>query len=262
MARVEAVANHSGRPQRMAALGTSAVLAVAWWAQATGVEPAQAAPSPAAGYRVGDSLAHDEFNRTGPTLGSAPVGGPWAAASPTGLLRLEGGAATWSAFVARGQTTQAWLPEVSALDEQLLASFSFGVISRAHYGMSHRTVARRQANGDGYVTSAAVLDNGRVSLGLSRVRNRVVTLLALVPRQPRWPATGCSTCRRAWSAGPPSTSLLECGSRERPHRTGRSPTPTRPRRPSRHPGPSASTPIWGPRERGGRSHSLVSAATR
>jgi hypothetical protein len=165
----------------MAVLGTSAVLAVAWWAQATGVAPAQAAPSPAAGYRVGDSLAHDEFNRTGPTLGRAPIGGSWAAASPTGLLRLEGGAATWSAFVTRGQTTQAWLPEVSALDEQLLASFSFDVISRAHYGMSHRTVARRQANGDGYVTSAAVLDNGRVSLGLSRVRNRVVTPLALVP---------------------------------------------------------------------------------
>ena len=165
----------------MAALGASAVLAGMVWAQATGVAPAHAASSPAAGYRVGSSLAHDEFNRTGLALGTAFLGGPWATASPTGLLRLEGGAATWSAFVARGQTTQAWLPEVSALNEQVFASFSFGLISRAHYGMSHRTVARRQANGDGYVTSAAVLDNGRVSLGLGRVRDRAVTTLAGLP---------------------------------------------------------------------------------
>ena len=69
--------------------------------------------------------------------------------------------------------------EVSALNAQVIASFSFGLISRTLYGMSHRTVARRQANGDGYVTSAAVLDNGRVSLGLSRVRWRVTTLAGL-----------------------------------------------------------------------------------
>ena len=73
------------------------------------------------------------------------------------------------------------LPRVSALDTLLVASFSFGVISRAHYGMSHRTLVRRQANGDGYVTSASVLSNGQVSLGLSRVSNRVVTSLARVP---------------------------------------------------------------------------------
>jgi len=145
-----------------------------------GVAPAQAASSPAASYRVGDVLAHDGFNRTGSALGRAFVGGAWATASPTGLLKLEGGAATWSAFV-RGQTTHAWLPEVSASDEQMLASFSFGLISRTHYGMSHRVVVRRQANGDGYVASAAVLDNGRVALGLSRVNSRVATPLAAVP---------------------------------------------------------------------------------
>lgn len=63
----------------------------------------------------------------------------------------------------------------------MVASFSFGVISRAHYGMSHRTVVRRQTNGDGYVTAASVLSNGEVSLGLSRVSNRVVTSLARIP---------------------------------------------------------------------------------
>ena len=181
MARADAVANHRGRFQRVAALGTSAVLAGVMWVQTSGMAPAQAATSPATSYRVGGSLAHDEFNRTGHSLGSAFIGGPWATASPTGLLTLAGGAATWSAFVTRGQTTHAWLPEVSALNEQVFASFSFGLVTSAHYGMSHRTVARRQANGDGYVTSAAVLDNGRVSLGLSRVRNSVVTPLAVLP---------------------------------------------------------------------------------
>ena len=47
--------------------------------------------------------------------------------------------------------------------------------------MTHRTIVRRQANGDGYVTSAAVLSNGQVSLGLNRRSNRVVTPLASVP---------------------------------------------------------------------------------
>jgi hypothetical protein len=47
--------------------------------------------------------------------------------------------------------------------------------------MSHRTVVRRQANGDGYVTSAAVLGSGQVTLGLSRMRDRVLTPLAAVP---------------------------------------------------------------------------------
>lgn len=182
MIQANAAGNHRGWRQRgMAALGTSAALAGALWAQTMGVAPAQAAASPAAGFRVGSTLAHDEFNRTGYSLGSAFVGGPWATASPTGLLRLQGGAATWSAFVRRGQTTEAWLPEVSALNQQLDASFSFGLISRAHYGMSHRTVVRRQANGDGYVTSAAVLGSGQVTLGLSRMRDRVLTPLAGVP---------------------------------------------------------------------------------
>ena len=81
----------------------------------------------------------------------------------------------------RGQTTHAWLPEVSSSDTQLNASFRFGLISRAFYGMTHRTLVRRQANGDGYVTSAAVLSNGQVSLGLHRRSNRVVTPLASVP---------------------------------------------------------------------------------
>ena len=160
-------------------IGAGALLAGALVTQAMGA-PAQAAPSPAAGYRVGELLASDEFNRTGNSLGRAFVGGQWATASPTGLLTLQDGAATWSAF-ARGQTTHAWLPGVSALNEQLDAAFSFGLISRADYGMSHRTVVRRQANGDGYVTSAVVLGNGQVSLGLARVRNGVVTSLAGVP---------------------------------------------------------------------------------
>jgi hypothetical protein len=73
------------------------------------------------------------------------------------------------------------LPEVSSLNEQLLASFSFGLISRAHYGMSHRTVVRRQTNGDGYMTAAAVGSNGEVAMRLSRVSNRVVTPLAAIP---------------------------------------------------------------------------------
>jgi hypothetical protein len=73
------------------------------------------------------------------------------------------------------------LPAVSASDQLLVASFSFGVISRAYYGMSHRTVVRRQTNGDGYVTAASVLSNGQVSLGLSRVSNRVVTSLVRIP---------------------------------------------------------------------------------
>jgi hypothetical protein len=174
--------NRRGRFQRgMAVLGTSAMLAGAAWAQTIGVVSAEAAASPAASYRVGVSTADDEFNRTGSSLGSADVGGRWATASPTGLLTLQGGAATWSAFVTRGQTTHAWLPEVSTLNEQLFASFSFGLISRAHYGMSHRTVVRRQVNGDGYMTAAAVLGEGEVALRLSRVSNRVVTPLAAVP---------------------------------------------------------------------------------
>ena len=169
-----------GRFRLAALLGTSAVLAGALWAPSTGAASPQAATSPAVAYRVGDTLAHDEFDRTGTSLGRALVGGRWATASPTGLLTLAGGAATWSGF-SRGQTTHAWLPGVSASDHLLVASFSFGVISRAHYGMSHRTVVRRQTNGDGYVTAASVLSNGQVSLGLSRVSNRVVTALAHVP---------------------------------------------------------------------------------
>ena len=180
MIHVNASKNRGGRFQRAALFGTSAVLAGALWAPSTGVASPQAASSPGVTYRVGETLAHDEFDRTGHSLGRALVGGSWSTASPTGLLTLEGGAATWSGF-SRGQTTQAWLPRVSALDTLLVASFSFGVISRAHYGMSHRTLVRRQANGDGYVTSASVLSNGQVSLGLSRVSNRVVTSLARVP---------------------------------------------------------------------------------
>lgn len=172
--------NRRGRFQRAALLGTSAVLVGALWAPAMGVASPQAASSPAVTYRVGKVLAQDEFDRTGHSLGRALVGGSWATASPTGLLTLAGGAATWSGF-SRGQTTHAWLPAVSALNALLVASFSFGVISRAHYGMSHRTLVRRQANGDGYVTSASVLSNGQVSLGLSRVSNRVVTSLARIP---------------------------------------------------------------------------------
>ena len=181
MIPTDATTNRRGRFQRgMAGLGTSAALVVALVAQTVGIAPAHAATSPAATYTVGISLAHDEFNRTGDTLGSAFVGGRWETASPTGLLRLQNGAATWSGFT-RGQTTHAWLPEVSAPNAQVDASFAFGLISRTLYGMSHRTVVRRQANGDGYVTSAAVLDNGQVSLSLSRVSNGVATTLAGVP---------------------------------------------------------------------------------
>jgi hypothetical protein len=181
MIRVDATANHRGRFRRAMAVLGSAVLAGTLCAQTMGAAPAQAAPSPAATYRLGGHVAFDGFNRTGNTLGRAFVGGPWATASPTGSLRLANGAATWSAFVMRGQTTHAWLPEVSASDTQLNASFRFGLISRAFYGMTHRTIVRRQANGDGYVTSAAVLSNGQVSLGLNRRSDRVVTPLASVP---------------------------------------------------------------------------------
>jgi hypothetical protein len=146
-----------------------------------GAAPAQAAPSPAATFRLGGYVAYDGFNRTGNSLGRAFIGGPWSTASPTGSLRLENGAATWSAFVMRGQTTHAWLPEVSAFNVQQNAAFRFGLISRSHYGMTHRTIVRRQANGDGYLTSAAVLSNGQVSLSLARRSNGVVTALASVP---------------------------------------------------------------------------------
>lgn len=173
--------NRRARFQLVALLGTSAVLAATLlWAPSVGAASPQAATSSAVTYQVGEALAHDEFDRTGHSLGHALVGGRWATASPTGLLTLAGGAATWSGFT-RGQTTHAWLPAVSASDQLLVASFSFGVISRAHYGMSHRTVVRRQTNGDGYVTAASVLSNGQVSLGLSRVSNRVLTSLARVP---------------------------------------------------------------------------------
>lgn len=172
--------NRRGRFQLAALLGTSSVLAATLWAPPMGAASPQAATPSAVTYQVGEALAHDEFDRTGHSLGRALVGGRWATASPTGLLTLAGGAATWSGF-SRGQTTHAWLPAVSASDQLLVASFSFGVISRAHYGMSHRTVVRRQTNGDGYVTAASVLSNGQVSLGLSRVSNRVVASLARVP---------------------------------------------------------------------------------
>lgn len=181
MIRVDATANLRGRFRRAMAVLGSAVLAGTLCAQTIGAAPAQAAPSPAATYRLGGINAFDEFNRTGSSLGRAFIGGPWSTASPTGSLRLQNGAATWSAFVMRGQTTHAWLPEVSASDTQLTASFRFGLISRAFYGMTHRTLVRRQANGDGYVTSAAVLNNGVVSLGLHRRSNRVVTPLAFLP---------------------------------------------------------------------------------
>ena len=181
MIRVDATANHSGWFRRATAMLGSAVLAGTLCAQTMGAAPAQAAPSPAATYRLGDVVASDAFNRTGNSLGRAFVGGRWATASPTGSLRLQDGAATWSAFVMRGQTTHAWLPEVSASDTQLTAAFRFGLISRAFDGMTHRTIVRRQANGDGYVTSAAVLNNGQVSLGLHRRSTRVVTPLATVP---------------------------------------------------------------------------------
>jgi hypothetical protein len=174
MHQVDAVSNN-GRSGRLAVLG--AALAMAVGALPLEARPAAAASSPAAGYGIGDVLALDEFNGSASTLGRAAVGGAWATASPTGVLRLAGGAATWSGFQ-RGQTTHAWLPQVSALDHQLVASFAFGLISRASYGMSHRIVMRRQANGDGYVVSAAVLGNGQVNLALNRVRGGVVSALA------------------------------------------------------------------------------------
>lgn len=180
-----ATTNRRGRFHRgIAALGTSAALVGALMAQTMGTAPAHAATSPAANYVVGSPLAHDEFNRTGNTLGSAFVGGRWETASPTGLLSLQNGAARWSGFT-RGQTTHAWLPQVSASNAQVDASFAFGLISQTLYGMSHRTVVRRQANGDGYVTSAAVLDNGQVSLSLSRMSSGVATTLAGVPSAAR-----------------------------------------------------------------------------
>lgn len=163
------------------AIALVGICAVASWAPMTGVASVQAAPTPAATYQRGDPLARDQFNRTGNSLGTAPVGGAWATASPTGLLQVQDGTAIWSGF-GRGQTTHAWLPEVSALNQQVVASFAFGLISRTHYGMSHRTFVRRQTNGDGYRTSASVLDNGRVDLALSRVRNGVLTPLAAVPQ--------------------------------------------------------------------------------
>lgn len=162
-----------------AALGTSVVLAGAPWTP-TPTASALDTPSPAATATLGTTLAQDEFNRTGTTLGSAPTGGRWATASPTGLLELRGGAAWWSGFAA-GQTTHAWLPAVSSLDQQVSASFAFGLISRADYGMSHRTMVRQVNAGSratGYRTAAQVLSNGKVSLGLSRVRNGAVTPLA------------------------------------------------------------------------------------
>ena len=133
--------------------------------------------SPAADYRTADAIARDGFNRTGTSLGQARIGGAWATSDPTGQLSLQGGVATWSGFT-RGQTTHAWLPEVSAADAQLTASFPFTLISRAHYGMTHRIVLRRQDNGDGYVAAAAVLGSGRVNLSLSRVTDGVVSPLA------------------------------------------------------------------------------------
>ncbi len=175
-------AGYRGKWRRgIALLGVSAV---ALWAPTMGIAPVQAAPSPAASYERADTLGRDQFNRTGTSLGTAPVGGAWATASPTGLFQLQGGAAIWSGF-RRGQTTHAWLPEVAALDQQVVASFAFGLISRTHYGMSHRTVVRRQANGDGYRTSASVLSSGRVDLALTRVRSGVVTPLAAVARAAR-----------------------------------------------------------------------------
>ena len=154
MIPTNATTNRRGRFQRgIAALGTSAALVAALLVQTMGIAPAHAATSPAATYRLGISLAHDEFNRTGSTLGSAFIGGRWETASPTGLLRLQSGAATWSGFT-RGQTTHAWLPEVSALNAQVDAAFAFGLISRTLYGMSHRTVVRRQAKSDRQLQAA------------------------------------------------------------------------------------------------------------
>ena len=156
MIHINVSKNRRGRFQLAALLGTSAVLAATLWAPPMGAASPQAATPSAVTYQVGDALALDEFDRTGHSLGRALVGGRWATASPTGLLTLAGGAATWSGFT-RGQTTHAWLPAVSASDQVLVASFSFGVVSRAHYGMSHRTVVRRQTNGDGYVTAGHVV---------------------------------------------------------------------------------------------------------
>ena len=120
-------------------VGLVAALAVTACADGAADQSASA-PSPAATYRLGGPVAVDGFNRTGNTLGRAFVGGPWATASPTGSLRLENGAATWSAFVMRGQTTHAWLPEVSASDTQLNASFRFGLISRASPALSFMVI--------------------------------------------------------------------------------------------------------------------------
>jgi hypothetical protein len=176
-----ATASYRARFRRgVAVLGTTTVLAGVLVAPTMTGAPALATPSPATGYRLGDTIARDSFNRTGDSLGTAPVGGAWATTSPTGLFLVHDGEATWSAFVERGQTTHAWLPEVSTRRQHLLASFAFGLISRAHYGMTHRTVVRRQADGDGYMTSASVLDNGQVALGLSRMSGGVVSPLASV----------------------------------------------------------------------------------
>ena len=76
MIRVDATANHRGWFRRATAMLGSAALAGTLCAQTMGAAPAQAAPSPAAAYRLGGVVAFDGFNRTGNTLGGAFVGGP------------------------------------------------------------------------------------------------------------------------------------------------------------------------------------------
>ena len=176
--RIPTVKNGGGFRRGVAALGISTLIAGVLGAPSMGAD-VQPTTSPAATFRPGPAFASDQFNRTGNSLGTAPRGGTWATESPTGLLELSGGAATWSGFT-RGQTTHAWLPEATALNQQVTASFAFGLISRADHGMSFRTMARRQGDGDGYRTSAQVGSNGQVSLNLSRVRNRLATAVAAV----------------------------------------------------------------------------------
>ena len=174
--RIPTVIHGGGFRRGVAALGISTLITGVLGAPTLGAD-VQPTTSPAATSRLGTVFAQDEFNRTGNSLGTATTGGAWAVEQPTGLLELRGGAAIWSGF-RRGQTTHAWLPSAPALDQHVAASYKFGLISRADYGMSFRTMARRQTNGDGYRTSAQVMSNGQVALGLSRVRNRIATPLA------------------------------------------------------------------------------------
>lgn len=123
-------------------------------------------------------IARDSFDReVTDGWGSAPAGGAYAISGSAEAVRVANGSGVVK--LSSGRSFVATLPAVSSADVDI--SDTAMVAGATEYDVMHGWGARLQKDGSGYIARVRFSDNGRSTLGLSRVNGGNVTWLSGMP---------------------------------------------------------------------------------